>query len=454
MPDTPQGEPGSSPGSRSQAPPKDHAGATRADDGAGDAGANDGRLRRDLTLLDATGIGFGAITGAGIFVVSGIAAGIAGPAFLVALLIAAVAATCNALSSAQLAAEYPHSGGTYEYGYRVLTPTLGFAAGWMFLASKIAAAGTVALGTAAYLYALVPAFNPRLAAVTAIGLFAALNYFGVRRSSRVNLAIVTLTLGVLVTFVVAAAGDVRAENLRPFAPGGWQSILQAAAILFFAYTGYARIATLAEEVVEPRRTIPRAIHLTLGGAVVLYLAVGFVAVGVAGAGGMTATAAPLLAASHAAGPAWLPPLVALGALTAMLGVLLSQVLGLSRMVLAMARRDDLPRWLATVHAQHATPGRAILAVGAIAALVAGLGTLRDVAASAAFAILIYYGIANVAALRMPAAAKLYPDLVPAIGLVSCATLALALPPATIGTGVLVLAAGFGARTLLRSLAAD
>ena len=94
-------------------------------------------LRRDLGLLDAAGIGFGAIVGAGIFVVTGVAAGIAGPAFLAGLVLAAVAATCNALSSAELAAEYPQSGGTYEYGYRVLSPWAGFAAGWMFVVSKI-----------------------------------------------------------------------------------------------------------------------------------------------------------------------------------------------------------------------------------------------------------------------------------------------------------------------------
>ena len=405
-------------------------------------------LRRDLTLLDATGIGFGAIIGAGIFVVSGIAAGIAGPAFLVSLVIAAAAATCNALSSAQLAAEYPQSGGTYEYGYRVLNPTLGFVAGWMFLVSKIAAAGTVALGAAAYVYVLFPALDPRLAAVVAIGLFTALNYFGVRRSSRANLVIVAVTLCALTAFVVAGAGSVRAHNLRPFAPGGIRSVLEAAAILFFAYTGYARIATLAEEVVEPRRTIPRAIHLTLAGAVVIYLAVGLVAVGLAGAGGLAATAAPLLVASHAAGASWLPAVVAWGAITAMLGVLLSQVLGLSRMALAMARRGDLPRPLGTVHPRFATPGRAVLAVGTVAALVAGLGTLRNIAASAAFAILIYYAIANLAALRMPARAKLYPDYVPVMGLIGCAVLAASLPIATIATGVVVLAAGFGVRAVM------
>ncbi|HEX2168424.1 MAG TPA: APC family permease [Longimicrobiales bacterium] len=410
------------------------------------------RLRRELGLADAIGIGFGAIVGAGIFVVSGIAAGIAGPAFLISLLIAAVAATCNALSSAQLAAEYPHSGGTYEYGYRVLSPAFGFAAGWMFIVSKLAAAGTVAIGAAAYLYALLPGMNARVTAVGAIVLFTLLNYFGVRRSSRVNLVIVALAVGGLLVFVAAGAGHVRLDNLRPFAPAGPGSVLQAAALMFFAYTGYARIATLAEEVAEPRRTIPRAIHLTLGGAVVLYLAVGFVAMGVAGAGALSATAAPLLVAARAIGGGWLTPMVAAAGVAAMLGVLLSQVLGLSRMVLAMSRRSDLPAALSAVHPKYGTPARAVVVIGGVAALIAWMGTLRDVAASAAFAILIYYGIANMAALRMPASGKLYSDAVPRIGIAACAVLTLSLPVATIAVGTLILAAGFGARLVLRSLA--
>ncbi|HUF35242.1 MAG TPA: amino acid permease [Gemmatimonadales bacterium] len=211
-------------------------------------------LRRDLGLLDAVGIGFGAIVGAGIFVVTGVAAGIAGPAFLLGLLVAGIAATANALSSAQLAAEYPQSGGTYEYGYQVLNPWAGFAAGWMFLASKISAAGTVALGLAGYLAGLVPGLPPRAVAVTAILFFTLLNYFGVRRSSRANLTIVAVSLGSLLLFVALGASAFRSENLVPFAPQGWRGVLEAAAILFFAYTGYARIATLGEEVHEPRKS--------------------------------------------------------------------------------------------------------------------------------------------------------------------------------------------------------
>ncbi|MEX2583574.1 MAG: amino acid permease [Gemmatimonadota bacterium] len=408
------------------------------------------QLRRSLGLLDAVGIGFGAIVGAGIFVVTGVAAEIAGPAFLLGLFIAAIAATCNALSSAQLAAAYPQAGGTYEYGYRVLTPWAGFAAGWMFLSSKISAAGTVAIGLAGYLDTLVPGVPPRVIAVGAIVAFTVLNYFGVRRSSRANLAIVTVSLGALILFVVAGVGSFRVENLRPFAPGGWRGTMEAAAILFFAYTGYARIATLAEEVREPRRTIPRAIMITIGGAVLLYAAVAVVAVGAVGAQRLAETAAPLQAAATAFPYPWVVTAISVGGVTAMLGVILSQLLGLSRMGFAMARRRDLPRFLERVHPRYGVPGRAVLLIGAIAALVAATGTLRGVASAAAFTILVYYGIANLAALRMPAREKLYSDAIPIVGLVSCSLLALSLTLPVILTGVALLAAGFLLRATLRN----
>ena len=410
-----------------------------------------GGLRRALGLVDAVGIGVGAIVGAGIFVVTGVAAGVAGPAFLLGLLLAGAAAAANALSSAQLAAAYPRSGGTYEYGYRVLSPALGFAAGWLFLASKITAAGTVALGLAGYLEALLPGLPPRAAAVGAVVVFTSLNYYGVQRSSRANLVIVAVSVGALLLFVIAGIPSFRMTNLRPFAPAGWEGTLRAAALLFFAYTGYARIATLGEEVREPQRTIPRAIEITIGGVLVLYLGVALIAAGAVGTDALARTAAPLEAAARSFGASWVRTAVAAGGVAAMLGVILSQLLGLSRMVFAMARRGDLPRGLEAVHPRHGVPGRAVLAVGATAAVVAATGTLAGVAATASFTILLYYGIANLAALRMPREAKLFSDAVPAFGLVACALLAFSLSPRIILTSLALLAAGFLLRRVARAV---
>jgi basic amino acid/polyamine antiporter, APA family len=284
--------------------------------------------------------------------------------------------------------------------------------------------------------------------VGSIVAFTALNYFGVRRSSRANLLIVAVSLGALLTFVVAGIPAFDAANLRPFAPAGVRGAMEAAAILFFAYTGYARIATLAEEVRDPERTIPRAIVITLAGAVALYSAVAIVAVGAIGAEAMAGSAAPLHAAATAIGAGPVGTVVAVGGVTAMLGVILSQLLGLSRMAFAMARRGDLPRALARVHATHEVPGRAVLAIGAVAAVVAATGSLRDVASTASFAILVYYGIANVCAMRMPRERRLFHPLIPWIGVIGCALLALSLSPTIIALGLAVLAVGCAGRAVL------
>jgi APA family basic amino acid/polyamine antiporter len=406
-------------------------------------------LRRELGLLDAVGVGFGAVVGAGIFVVTGVAAGVAGPAFLLGLLIAGVAATANGLSSAELAAKYPQSGGTYEYGYQVLNPWLGFTAGWMFLASKIAAAGTVALGLAGYLEMLVPGLNPRAVAVGAIIVFTAINYFGVRRSSRLNLLIVSVSLLSLLLFVAAGAWSVRQENFQPFAPAGWRGVMEASAILFFAYTGYARIATLGEEVRDPKSTIPKAIIITLAASALLYFAVAAVAAGAVGTARLSGTAAPLGVAARTFGWDWVAVVVAVGGVTAMLGVILSQLLGLSRMAFAMSRRRDLPAFIEHVHERYGVPGRAVLLIGAITTVVAATGTLRGVASAAAFTILIYYGIANLAALRMPRAEKLYPAFVAVVGLLTCVLLAISLSASIILTGCVILVAGVIFRLLFR-----
>jgi basic amino acid/polyamine antiporter, APA family len=399
-------------------------------------------LRRELGLLDAIGIGLGAIIGAGIFVVTGVAAGVAGPAFLVSLAVAGAAATCNGLSSAQLAALYPQSGGTYEYGYRVLNPAAGFAAGWMFLASKLAAAGTVALGFGHYGASLLPGVAPVMAAAVAVILVTLANVAGIQKTGKLNLVIVALTLTSLVCFVGFGAGTVRTAHFTPFAPNGWRGVAEASALLFFAYTGYARLATLGEEVREPERNIPRAIVTTLWISMVLYLAVGVVAVGNVGAAGLGGSRAPLELAAEAFTVPGISRVMIAGAATAMLGVLLSQVLGISRMMLAMSRRGDLPAFLSKIDERRGIPLRAICLTGSIALLLALTGRLEFVLAAAAFTILIYYSITNVAALRLPATNRRYPAWVAWCGLATCLLMAFSMQLPTILSGAGLLLAGF------------
>ena len=410
-----------------------------------------GGLRRDLGLVDAVGVGLGAIIGAGIFVVTGVAAGVAGPAFIVGLLIAGAAATCNALSSAELAARYPQSGGTYEYGYRLLHPILGFSAGWMFLASKLAAGGTVALGFGSYFSRLVPGIAPVTAAVAAAILLTGANLFGIKKAGRLNALIVLLTLVALICFVIAGIPSFDTANLQPFAPNGFSGIAESAALLFFAYTGYARIATLGEEVREPRTTIPRAVIITIIVSIVLYIAVALVAVGSVGSGALAGSDSPL---EFAAGEFDLPGIaliVMIGATTAMLGVLLSQIVGISRMMFAMARRDDLPEVLEHTSRRYAVPDVGIIVSGFVIVLLCFFGTLESVLSAAAFTILLYYLIANIAALKLSPKEKIYPRWVAWLGIVCCAALALSLQTRVIVYGLLLLAAGLVLRPLVHML---
>lgn len=408
-------------------------------------------LRRDLNLLTAVGVGLGAIIGAGIFVVTGVAAGVAGPAFLIGLFLAGIVATFNALNSAQLAATYPQSGGTYEYGHQVLRPWLGFAAGWMFLASKLAAGGTVALGFAGYFGALVPGIPLRLIAVAAVVILTIVNYFGIQKAGSLNIIIVSISVLSLVVVVFTGIPTFSLENLRPFSPTGLHGILQSAALLFFAYTGYARLATLGEEVSEPDKTIPRAIILALGTAIVLYLAVAVVTVGNIGAGEMAASLSPIEHATSVFRWPQVGKMVVIGATTAMLGVLLSQILGISRMIFAMARRRDLPSVFAHVHPTYAIPDRGIFFTAGVMLLVVLFGTLEVVLATAAFTILLYYSIANLAAMNMRPKDRIYPRWISFCGLISCLILAGTLDFNVIISGIGLLAVGFLLRWLFHRL---
>ena len=409
----------------------------------------DSRLRRDLGLFDAVGVGLGAIIGAGIFVVTGIAARVAGPAFLVGLVLAGIAAACNALSSAQLAAAFPRSGGTYEYGRRLLGPRTGFAAGWLFLASKLAAAGTVGLGLAAYLAALAPGLPARATGIACVAALTAANLLGIRKAGRLNTLIVLASTAVLVAFVAAGIPAFDRRRLAPFAPAGVGGILESAGLLFFAYTGYARVATLGEEVRDPERTIPRAITAALAIATALYLAVSVVAVGALGAEAMGRSASPLADAAAAFPAPFLREVVVAGAAAAMLGVMLSQVFAISRMMFAMAAEGDLPAWLARVGRRSGAPDAAIAATGALMGIVILAGSLQVAVTAATFTILVYYAVTNVAALRLPAERRLYPRGIAVLGLAACVLFALALKGAAVAGGLGLLAAGFALRAAVR-----
>lgn len=402
---------------------------------------NSNQLKRVLTLWDAVAVGLGAITGAGIFVVTGVAAGVSGPSFLLGLLIAGIVATFNALSSAQLAAVYPQSGGTYEYGYRLLNPHMGFAAGWMFLISKLAAAGVVALGFGSYMHQLWPSFSPLEYAVSAILLLTAANIWGIRKAGLINSIIVLITIASLVYFSVSGLVSINISHFNPFFTHGFVGVAESAALLFFAFTGYARIATLAEEVKNPRQTIPRAVIITIITAVILYFAVSFVALGVQGADCMAASDSPLQNAALMMTFPAVYAVITIGATTAMLGVLLSQILGISRMFLAMGRRNDMPVFLTQISHKAQVPYLAIIVTGILILAVTFAGSFQFIVRAAAFTILLYYTITNLAALKQNKEQQIYGKAIPMLGLIGCVLMSLSMPLNVILSGLALLFAG-------------
>ncbi|ELR72047.1 amino acid permease family protein [Fulvivirga imtechensis AK7] len=408
-------------------------------------------LKRDLRLLDAVGVGLGAVIGAGIFVVTGVAAGVAGPAFLVGLVIAGFAATFNGLSSAQLAAIYPQSGGTYEYGYQVLNPWLGFSAGWMFLASKLSAGGVVAIGFGSYLAELIPGVHPKIAAVCAAVFLIIANYYGIKKAGKLNLIIVSITLLSLLYFIISGVPSFDTANLKPFAPEGWTGIAQSSALLFFAFTGYARIATLGEEVHNPKKTIPKAVIITLVSSIILYAGVALIAAGGVGTDVLHGTSSPLGEAAATFEVRGVLQVIGIGAVTAMLGVLLSQLFGISRMMFAMARKRDLPAFLEKVHPKHKVPHIGIFLSGGIIILLSIFGTLQVIVSAASFTILLYYSITNIAAIKMRKENKLYPNWIPVAGLLMCLSMAAFIEARTIFAGLSLLAFGFVFRLVMQKL---
>ena len=391
------------------------------------------QLRREIGLWGATMMGLGSIIGTGVFVSIGIAAGITGPSVLLAIVLAAVVATCNALNSAQLAANLPVSGGTYEYGYHYLRPWLGFLAGWMFLCAKLASAATAALGCSGYLLVMIGQESRVLHLSLAVGLVVALSAIvvcGVRLSSRINMLIVSLTLLSLLLFVAAGlplAREMGLKHLVPWKPESWSNFFEATALMFVAYTGYGRIATLGEEVLSPRKTIPAAIIITLIVSALLYAAVAAVGVASVGTDAMLSTtaqrSAPLEVIARSFPTPQVALVIALGAVTAMLGVLLNLLLGLSRVLLAMGRRGDMPAVFTKLNLLQSTPYVAVLTTGGLIALLTLLGNVKTTWSFSAFTVLIYYAITNLAALALPAGQRLYPRWLAYAGLAACLFLA-------------------------------
>ena len=410
-----------------------------------------GALARRLGTADAVVIGLGSMIGAGVFSAFAPAAAAAGSGLLVGLLLAAVVAYCNAVASAQLAAQYPTSGGTYVYGRERLGEWWGFLAGFGFVVGKTASCAAMAITFGSY---VVPGseWGRRAAGLAAVALLTGANLRGISRTARLARVLVAASLVALVIVVGAIAVGERTSSAHIgslFAHGGVYGVLQAAGLLFFAFAGYARIATLGEEVRDPARTIPRAIPLALGITVALYVVVGVAALAAAGPEVLAASHAPVAAAVSAAGAAWAVPVVRGGAAVASLGSLLALIAGIGRTTLAMARNGDLPRAFASVEEEHQVPARAELAVAVVVALLVVTTDLRGAIGFSSFGVLLYYAVANASAFTQDHAHRRWPRALNVAGLVGCVTLVATLPVVSVGAGIAVLLVGVGLRGLLR-----
>lgn len=408
------------------------------------------RLARRLHAGDAVIIGLGSMIGAGIFAAVGPAARAAGPALLLGLALAAAVAWLNAGSIAQLAAVHPQSGGAYAYGRAQLGPFWGFLAGWAFVAGKLASCAAMALTFGSY---AAPSLGRPLAAFAVLALIA-VNLRGVQKTAALTRVLVAIVLAALAVVVAAAlaGGQVNPARLaaipdaaRAAMPAG---VLQAAGLLFFAFAGYARVATLGEEVVDPARTLPRAIAIALAITLAIYAVVLTTALLCLDAGLLAAAPAPLAAVVEAGRYAAAAPAVRAGAAVASLSVLLSLLAGVGRTAFAMAANRDLPVWLAAVHPVHKVPHRAELLIGVAVASIVALADVRSAIGFSSFCVLAYYAIAHASAFTLPPEQRRVARWRALVGLAGCAALALALPAGSAVTGALVLLAGalvYGAR---------
>ncbi|MBP2369702.1 APC family permease [Pseudonocardia parietis] len=402
---------------------------------------NQPELARRLGTPDAVMIGLGSMIGAGVFAVFAPAAQAAGSWLLVGLVIAAVVAYANATSSAQLAAQYPRSGGTYVYGRERLGPWWGFLAGWGFVIGKTASCAAMALTFATY---AVPEPWQRPSAIAAVVFLAAVNYRGVTRTAfltRVIVVIVLVVLAVTVGLGLGAVAGGASSTAVPAQPVSGYGVLQSAGLLFFAFAGYARLATLGEEVREPARTIPRAIVVALSGAVVVYAVVGATVLAVLGPDRLATAVSPLSDMVRAGDHGWAVPVVAAGGALASLGALLALIAGLGRTTLAMARARDLPVALAAVHERFRVPHRAEIAVAAVVCGLLLVVDLRGAIGFSSFGVLVYYLVANLAAWTQDGGHRRYPRALQLVGMIGCGVLALTLPWQSVLAGTAVFAGG-------------
>lgn len=405
-----------------------------------------GALARRLNLGDAVVIGLGSMIGAGIFASFAPAAAAAGAGLLVGLVIAGFVAFCNATSSAQLAAQYPTSGGTYVYGREQLGQWPGFFAGWSFVVGKTASSAAMAITFATY---AVPGPWVKPVAILAVILLTIVNTLGITRTALLTRVLVAISLVALTVAVIIGFTHTAPSAALSGPETTVYGVLQSAGFLFFAFAGYARVATMGEEVIDPARTIPRAITTALTITLIVYVLVAVSALHALGPAGLASASAPLGVVANTTGSAWPGIVIRIGAAAAALGALLAMIAGIGRTSLAMARNRDIPHWFAAVHPRFSVPYRAELALGLIVCLLIAVTDLRGAIGFSSFGVLLYYFVANASAWTQTRENRRYPRFLAIAGAIGCLILVATLPLSSIIAGIIVLAIGLGYRLIRR-----
>jgi len=391
-------------------------------------------LKRTLNLFDATSIGIGAIIGAGIFVVLGIATGYAGPSVIVSMVIAGIVASFTAFSFAELGSAIPREGGAYAFAYELVSPVVAFVVGCLWLFAQVVAGAAISLGFAGYFVTILPILPVKIIAVLVAATLTGLNIVGIKQSANVNNILVLTKIAILCLFVGFGIFRIDFQNFSSFSPNGIFGILEGAGFIFFAYLGFGRIATLGEEVKNPQRTLPLSILLALTISIVIYILTGFTTTGLQDYRVLAQSGSPLADAAKATGNLVLVAVVSLGALIATVSVLLTNLIGLSRVSFAMAREGQLPKTAAKISSRFGTPYISILVMGAITVFLPLILDLKQTVAMTSFGILSTHVVVNLSAIRlrkkMPHSttfrAPFYP-LIPLLGILSCIILMFSLP---------------------------
>lgn len=431
-------------------------------------------LQRRLGIIDATVIGVGSMVGAGVFVAFAPAAGHAGQWLLLAVVLAGLVAWCNATSTAQLAARYPSSGGTYVYANQRLGPWPGFVAGWSFVTGKTASAAAMSMTFGLYVAQLLHGagvlsadhtrFTATVSAVVGIVALTGVNLLGVAKTATVTkvlvgcVLLVLLTLGVAMGSAVVGDGSTGSDVVGAGDSGSLWGVFPAAAMLFFAFAGYARIATMGEEVRDPERTIPRAILGALGLTLVLYVGLAAALLMLLGPQQLSDSKAPFLTAVQ-----FLPLSPALASIAAVavtvaaalgtMGALLALIAGISRTSLAMARQGDLPRGLSAV-SQRGVPWISEITTAVLVITLVVFTDVHTVIGFSSFGVLLYYALANLSALTMSERPRWAPRVVNAVGLIGCLALAFSLPWVSVVVMAALLAVGMVGRAIHRLVSSE